>query len=40
MTDVFTRLSHSRLSARLEWIFIILIGIEIMIYLMQLYQGS
>ncbi len=36
MTDVFTSLSHARRSARLEWIIIILIGIEIVIYLMQL----
>jgi len=38
MTDVFTSLSHARRSARLEWIIIILIAIEIVIYLMQLYR--
>jgi uncharacterized Rmd1/YagE family protein len=39
MTDVFSGLSHARRSARLEWIIIILIAIEIVIYLMQLYRG-
>jgi len=39
MTDVFTSLSHARRSARLEWIIIVLIAIEIVIYLMQLYRG-
>lgn len=39
MTDVFTGLSHARRSARLEWIIIILIAIEILIYLIQLYRG-
>ena len=39
MTDVFTGLSHARRAARLEWIIIILIAIEIVIYLMQLYRG-
>ena len=39
MTDVFTGLSHARRSARLEWIIIILIGIEIFLYLIQLYRG-
>jgi uncharacterized Rmd1/YagE family protein len=39
MTDVFSSLSHARRSARLEWIIIILIAIEIVIYLMQLYRG-
>ena len=39
MTDVFTGLSHARRSARLEWIIIILIAIEIVIYLMQLSRG-
>lgn len=39
MTDVFSSLSHARRSARLEWIIIILIAIEIVIYLMQLYSG-
>jgi uncharacterized Rmd1/YagE family protein len=40
MTDVFANLSHARRSARLEWIIIILIAIEIVIYLMQLYRGN
>jgi uncharacterized Rmd1/YagE family protein len=40
MTDVFSGLSHARRSARLEWIIIILIAIEIVIYLMQLYRGN
>ena len=40
MTDVFTGLSHARRSARLEWIIIILIAIEIFIYLIQLYRGD
>jgi len=39
MTDVFSSLSHARRSARLEWIIIILIAIEIVIYLMQIYRG-
>ena len=39
MTDVFTGLSHARRSARLEWIIIILIAIEIVIYLMEMYRG-
>lgn len=39
MTDVFSSLSNARRSARLEWIIIILIAIEIVIYLMQLYSG-
>jgi uncharacterized Rmd1/YagE family protein len=39
MTGVFTGLSHARRSARLEWIIIVLIGIEIVIYLLQLYRG-
>jgi uncharacterized Rmd1/YagE family protein len=38
MTSVFTDLSHARRSARLEWIIIILIAIEILIYLVQLYS--
>lgn len=38
MTGVFTGLSHARRSARLEWIIIILIAIEIVIYLIQLYS--
>jgi uncharacterized Rmd1/YagE family protein len=39
MTDVFSGLSHARRSARLEWIIIVLIVIEIVIYLIQLYRG-
>jgi len=39
MTDVFTSLSHARRSARLEWIIIVLIAVEIVIYLIQLYRG-
>jgi len=39
MTSVFTDLSHARRAARLEWIIIILIAIEIVIYLIQLYHG-
>lgn len=36
MSDVFTSLSHARRSARLEWIIIILIAMEIVIYLIQI----
>lgn len=36
ITEVFTSLSHSRRAARLEWIIIILIAIEIIIYLFEL----
>jgi len=39
MTDVFSGLSHARRSARLEWIIIILIAIEIVIYLMEMFRG-
>lgn len=39
MTDVFTSLSHARRSARLEWIIIILIAIEIVLYLLEMYRG-
>lgn len=39
MTDVFTSLSHARRSARLEWIIIILIAIEIVLYVLELYRG-
>lgn len=38
MTDVFSSLSNARRSARLEWIIIILIAIEIVIYLMELFH--
>ena len=37
MTHVFSGLSHARRSARLEWIIIILIAIEIGIYLVEIY---
>lgn len=36
ITDVFTGLSHARRSARLEWIIILLIAIEIVIYLVEI----
>ena len=36
MTDVFSSLSHARRSARLEWIIIILIAIEIVLYLLEM----
>ncbi len=36
MTHVFTGLSHARRSARLEWIIIILIGIEIFLYVLEI----
>jgi len=36
MTDVFSTLSNARRSARLEWIIIILIAIEIVLYLLEL----
>jgi len=36
ITEVFTSLSHARRSPRLEWIIIILIAIEIVIYLVDL----
>jgi uncharacterized Rmd1/YagE family protein len=39
MTGVFTGLSHARRAARLEWIIIILIAIEIILYLLQLGSG-
>jgi len=35
VTDVFTSLSHARRSARLEWIIIVLIAIEILLYLAE-----
>jgi len=34
MTDVFSSLSNARRSARLEWIIIILIAIEIILYVL------
>lgn len=40
MTDVFSNLSHARRSARLEWIIIILIAIEIALFLLQMHNGS
>jgi required for meiotic nuclear division protein 1 len=36
INDVFTGLSHARRSARLEWIIIILIAIEIALFLMEM----
>lgn len=36
MTDVFTSLSHARRAARLEWIIIVLIAIEIVLYVLEL----
>lgn len=36
MTSVFTSLSHARRSARLEWIIIVLIAIEIALYILEL----
>jgi uncharacterized Rmd1/YagE family protein len=35
MTGVFTTLSHARRAARLEWIIIVLIAIEIVLYLLE-----
>lgn len=39
MTDVFTSLSHARRSARLEWIIIILIAVEIVLYLLEMFHA-
>ncbi|GFE60490.1 RMD1 family protein [Geobacter sp. AOG2] len=36
MTDVFSNLSHARRAARLEWIIIILIAIEIILYIFEI----
>jgi uncharacterized Rmd1/YagE family protein len=36
VTEVFTTLSHARRSAHLEWIIIVLIAIEIVIYVLEL----
>jgi uncharacterized Rmd1/YagE family protein len=36
MTDVFSSLSHARRSARLEWIIIVLIAIEIVLYILEI----
>lgn len=38
VTDVFSSLSHARRAARLEWIIIILIAIEIFIYLLEIFR--
>ncbi len=38
ITEVFTGLSHAKRSARLEWIIIILIAIEIVLFLYELLQ--
>jgi uncharacterized Rmd1/YagE family protein len=40
MTEVFTSLSHSRRAARLEWIIIVLIAIEILIYLFEIIRKA
>ncbi|MSM38621.1 MAG: RMD1 family protein [Geobacter sp.] len=39
ITEVFTGLSHARRSARLEWIIIILIAIEIALFLLEMARG-
>lgn len=39
INEVFTGLSHARRSARLEWIIIILIAIEIVLFLLDMFQG-
>lgn len=36
MTDVFSNISHARRSARLEWIIIILIVIEIVLFILEM----
>jgi uncharacterized Rmd1/YagE family protein len=38
MTDVFSSMSHARRSARLEWIIIILIAIEILLFGLELFR--
>ncbi|GAB4293257.1 MAG: RMD1 family protein [Desulfuromonadia bacterium] len=38
ITDVFTTLAHARRSARLEWIIIILIALEIILFLVELFR--
>ena len=38
MTDVFSSLSHARRSARLEWIIIVLIAIEIILFVLEMVQ--
>jgi uncharacterized Rmd1/YagE family protein len=38
MTDVFSSLSNARRSARLEWIIIILIAIEIVLFLLEMFN--
>lgn len=38
MTDVFSSLSHARRSARLEWIIIALIVIEIILYVLEMFR--
>jgi len=38
ITEVFTSLSHARRSSRLEWIIIILIAIEIVLFLLEMYR--
>lgn len=38
ITDVFTTLAHARRSARLEWIIIVLIAVEILLFLYELFR--
>jgi required for meiotic nuclear division protein 1 len=38
MTDVFSNISHARRSARLEWIIIALIVIEIVLFVLEMYR--
>lgn len=40
MTAVFTSLSHARRSARLEWIIIVLIAIEIVLFILEMYRAN
>jgi uncharacterized Rmd1/YagE family protein len=39
INEVFTGLSHARRSARLEWIIIILIAIEIALFLLEMVRS-
>lgn len=38
ITDVFTTLAHARRAARLEWIIIVLIAVEILLFLYELFR--
>jgi uncharacterized Rmd1/YagE family protein len=40
INEVFTGLSHAKRSARLEWIIIVLIAIEICLFLMEMFHGK